>query len=78
MKLLACLTVLEILERIIKGTKVIAVIKTMQSSDKDQTWKIYIHNKEHKVTKTIHTKQQKQMGNSDTKNWEHGPGAPVG
>ena len=32
----------------------------------------------HEVTKFIHTKQQKQMSNSDTiKNWEHGPGAPV-
>ena len=30
-------------ERVIKGTKVIAVIKRMQSKDKDQTLKTDIH-----------------------------------
>ena len=43
-------------ERVIKRTKVIAVIKRMQSIDKDQIWKTDIHNKEHKLTKIIHTK----------------------
>ena len=35
------------------------------------------NNKEHKITKITHTKQQKKMSNSkSTKDWEHGPGAP--
>ena len=42
-------------ERVIKGTKVIAVIKGMLSRDKDQTWKTDIQNKEHKKTKIINT-----------------------
>ena len=37
----------------------------MQSKDKDQTWKTDIYSKEHKVIKIIHTKQQKQISNSD-------------
>ena len=37
-------------QRVIKGTKVIAVIKRMRSRDKDQTWKTEVHNKEHRVT----------------------------
>ena len=36
-----------------------AVIKRMYSRDKDQTGKTDIHNKEHKITKIIHTKQQR-------------------
>ena len=56
---------------------VIAEIKSMYS-DKDQTWKTGTHNKEHKITKMIHSKQQKQMTNSDsTKTLEHRPGALV-
>ena len=43
-------------ERVIMGTKVILVIKRMQSKDEDQTWKTDTHNKENKVTKIIHTK----------------------
>ena len=43
-------------ERVIKGTKVIAEFKRMQSRDKDQTWNTDTHSKEHKVTKIIHTK----------------------
>ena len=51
----------------------------MQSSDKEQKWKTDIDNKEHKIIKIIHTKQLKQMSNSDsTKNWEHRQEAPVG
>ena len=51
----------------------------MQSRNNDQTWKTGMDNEEHKVTKIIHTKQQQQMNNSDsTKNWVHGPGAPIG
>ena len=42
-------------ERIIKGTTVIAVIKRMQSRDTDQTWKTDTYNKEHELTKIIHT-----------------------
>ena len=38
----------------------------MQSRDKDQTWKTDTQNNEHKATKIIHTKQQKQMSNSDS------------
>ena len=37
-------------QRVIKRTKVLAVIKRMSSRDKDQTWKTEIHNKEHRVT----------------------------
>ena len=37
------------------------------------------HNKEHKLAKIKYAKLQKYMSNSDsTKNWEHGPVAPVG
>ena len=65
--------------RAIRGTTTQGEIKRMQSWDIDKTWKTNIHNKEYKVTKMIHTKQQKQINNSDsTKNWKHGPGAPVG
>ena len=42
-------------ELVIKETKVIAVIKRMQSRDKDDTWKTDMHNKEHRVTKIMHT-----------------------
>ena len=35
-------------QRVIKGTKVIVVIKRMLSRDKDQTWRTDIYNKEHK------------------------------
>ena len=50
--------------RVIKGTNVIAVIKRMQSRDKDQTWKTDIYNKEHKVTKIIYkvTEANEQLG----------------
>ena len=44
------------IKRVIKGIKVIAVINRIQSRDKDQTWKIDNHNKEHRVTKIIYTK----------------------
>ena len=37
--------------RVIKGTKVVAVIKRKPSRDKDQALKTDIHSKEHKVTK---------------------------
>ena len=39
---------LKVSKKVIKGTKVIAVIKRMLCRDKDQTWKTDIHNKEHK------------------------------
>ena len=45
-----------ILQGVVKGTKVTVVIKRMLSRDKDQVWKTDIRNKEHKVTKIIHTK----------------------
>ena len=32
---------------------------TVYSRDKDQTWKTHTLNKEHNITKTIHTKKQK-------------------
>ena len=43
----------DISSRVIKGTKVIAVIKRTQSRDKDQTWKTDINNKAHKETKRV-------------------------
>ena len=46
-------------EGVIKGTKVIAVIKRMQFRGKDQTWKTDIHYKEHKVTKIIQSNKSK-------------------
>ena len=64
--------------RVIKGTKVIAIIKRMQSSDKDQTWKTDIHTKEHEATKILHTKQKANEQLDSTTKWENGPGAPVG
>ena len=51
----------------------------MLSWYKDQTWKTEKVNKEHKATKIIHTKEQKQTTNSDSfNNWQYGPGAQVG
>ena len=48
---------ISLIERVIKGTKILAEIKRMQSRDKDQTKKNrHTHNKEHKITKIIHTK----------------------
>ena len=44
------------IERVIKGTNLIEVINKMPFRDKDQTWKTDIRNKEHNVTKIIHTK----------------------
>ena len=38
----------------------------MQFMDKDQTWETDIHNKEHEITKIIHTKQQNQMSNLES------------
>ena len=46
-------------QRIITGTRILAEIKRMQSSDKDQTRKTDKHDKEHKATKITHTKKQK-------------------
>ena len=43
-------------ERVIRGTKILAEIKSMLSRDKDQTWKTDKHDKEQNATKIIHTK----------------------
>ena len=54
-----------IIERVIKGTKVILVIKRMYSRDNDRTWKTDIHYKEHTVTKIYTfkvTKVNEQLG----------------
>ena len=70
---------LYVIRRATKGTKATAATKKSHSRDKDQKRKTDMHNKEHKVTKIIYTKQQKQTSNSDsTKTLEHGQGAPVG
>ena len=42
--------------RVIKGTKVTAAIKRMQSRDKDETWKTHTHNK---AIKTIQSNKNK-------------------
>ena len=42
--------------RVIQETKIPVEIKRTYSRDKDQTWKTDKHNKEHKITKIIHTK----------------------
>ena len=43
-------------ERVIKGTKILAVIKIAYSRDKDQTRKTDTHNIEHSITKIIRIK----------------------
>ena len=57
-KLVSFIIIFMIHVSVIKGTKILAVIKRMQSRDTHNRHCLFtdIHNKEHKVTKIIHTK----------------------
>ena len=44
----------KIVEKVIKGTKIVAKIQRIQFGNKYTTWQTDTHNKEHKITKLIH------------------------